>query len=173
MLLLRREEKLYLSTSLVFVLVILVFISYLQLHVTFFLVLTLVRGVCLEVSEAFERVWYDGLLCKLKQNGVIGNLVRLIKSFLSERVQRVTLNRQTSDWEYTWAGVPQGSILEPLFFLIYLTDLSTNLKSNVKLFANDTSLCFNDCFWSAWNSKYTEKVPWKNSMLGWTVENGF
>ena len=97
-------------------------------------------GVFLDISEVFERVWCDGFLLKLKQNGVSGNLLRLIKSFLSDRVQRVTLNGKTSDWECIRAGVPQGSILEPLFFLIYINDLATDLKSNVKLFADDTSL---------------------------------
>ena len=80
------------------------------------------------------------MLSKVKQNGVSGNLLGLIKSFLSDRVQRVTLNGKTSDWECIRAGVPQGSILEPLFFLIYINDLATDLKSNVKLFADDTSL---------------------------------
>ena len=97
------------------------------------------RQAFLDISIAFNRVWHDGLLFKLKQNGVSGNLLGLIKSFLSDRVQRVTLNGKTSDWECIRAGVPQGSILEPLFFLIYINDLATDLKSNVKLFANDTS----------------------------------
>ena len=73
------------------------------------------RGVFLDISKAFDRVWHDGLLFKLKQNSVSGNLLGLIKSFLSDRVQRVTLNGKTSDWECIRAGVPQGSILEPLF----------------------------------------------------------
>ena len=98
------------------------------------------RGVFLDISKAFDRAWHDGLLFKLKQNDVSGNLLRLIKSFLSDKVQRVTLNRKTSDWECIRAGVPQESILGPLFFLIYINDLATDLKSNVKLFADDTSL---------------------------------
>ena len=98
------------------------------------------RGVFLDISKFFDRVWHDGLLFKLKQNGVSGNLLGLIKRFLIDRVQRVTLNGKTSDWECMRAGVPQGSILGPLFFLIYVNDLATDLKSNVKLFADDTSL---------------------------------
>ena len=90
-----------------------------------------IRGV--DISKAFDRVWHDGLLFQLKQNSVSGNLFGLIKSFLSDRVQRVTLNGKTSDWECIRAGVPQGSILGPLFFLIYINDLATDLKLNVKL----------------------------------------
>ena len=114
------------------------------------------RGVFLDISKAFDRVWHDGLLFKLKQNGVSGNLLGLIKRFLIDRVQRVTLNGKTSDWECMRAGVPQGSILGPLFFLIYVNDLATDLKSNVKLFADDTSLfsIISDPLQTA--SKYTE-----------------
>ena len=73
--------------------------------------------VLLDISKAFNREWYDGLLFKLKQNGVSGNLLELIKSFLSDRVQSVTLNGKASDWERTRAVVPQGSVLGPLSFL--------------------------------------------------------
>ena len=99
----------------------------------------------LDISKAFDRVWHDGLLFKLEKNGVSGNLFQLIKSFLSGRFQRVLLNGQTSDWETIQAGVPQGSILGPLFFLIYINDLTDNLNSNVKLFADDTSLLSEIC----------------------------
>ena len=94
----------------------------------------------MDISKAFDRVWHDGLLFKLKQNGVSGNLLGLIKSFLSDRVQKVILNGKTSDWECIRAGVPQGSILWPFYFLIYINDLATDQKLNVKLFASDTSL---------------------------------
>ena len=82
----------------------------------------------------------------MKQNGVNGNLFQLIKSFLSGRFQRVLLNGQTSDWETIQAGVPQGSILGPLFFLIYINDLTDNLNSNIKLFADDTTLFSEICY---------------------------
>ena len=76
-------------------------------------------GVFLDISKAFDRVWHDNLLFKLKQNGVSGNLLGLIKSFLSDGVQRVTLIGKTSDWECIAQGcrasVQQGSILGPLF----------------------------------------------------------
>ena len=79
-------------------------------------------------------------MSKLKLNGFSWNLLRLIKDFLSDRVQRVTVNGKTADWECIRAGVPQGSILGPLFFLIDINDLATDLKSSVKLFVDDTSL---------------------------------
>ena len=63
-----------------------------------------------------------------------------IIDFLSFRKQRVVLNRQVSQWASIEAGVPQGSVLGPLLFLIYINDLSDNLSTNAKLFAGDTSL---------------------------------
>ena len=99
----------------------------------------------LDISKAFDRVWHDGLLFKLEKNGVSGNLFQLIKSFLSDRFQRVLPNGQRSDWETIQAGVPQDSILGPLFFLIYINDLADNLNSNVKLFGDDTFWSFRDC----------------------------
>ena len=76
----------------------------------------------------------------MKSNGIEGNLYNLIESFLCGRFQRVLLNGQNSKWESISAGVPQGSILGPLLFLIYINDISENLESNVKLFADDTSI---------------------------------
>ena len=67
-------------------------------------------------------------------------MLELNKNLLSNRFQRVVLNRQTSEWEKINAGVPQGSILGPLLFLIYINDLTDGISSIVKLFAGDTSL---------------------------------
>ena len=72
----------------------------------------------LDISKAFYRVWHNGLLFKLKQNVVSGNLFQLFKSFLSGRFQRVLLSDPTTDWEIIQVGVPQGSILAPLFFML-------------------------------------------------------
>ena len=99
-----------------------------------------VRGVFLDLSKAFDKVWHKGLLCKLKSNGINRNVLQLIESFLHNRRQRVVLNGQSSIWLSMKAGVPQGSVLGPLFFLIYINDLPEGLNSEVKLFADNTSL---------------------------------
>ena len=66
--------------------------------------------------------------------------LKLIENFLKNRYQRVVLNGQSSSWAEVSAGVPQGSVLGPLFFLMYINDLSCGLSSTTKLFADDTSL---------------------------------
>ena len=100
-----------------------------------------VRSVFLDISKAFDKVWHEGLLYKLKSMGVSGELYNLLENCLSDRFQRVLLlNGQTSSWRPVLAGVPQGSILGPLLYLIYINDLPKELISNAKLFADDTSL---------------------------------
>ena len=76
---------------------------------------------------------------ELRQNGISGDLLNILSDFLSNRKQRVVLNGQTSSWAIITAGVPQGSILGPLLFLICVNDLSDGLTSIIKLFADDTS----------------------------------
>ena len=99
-----------------------------------------VRSVFLDISKAFDKVWHEGLLYKLKSMGVSGELYHLVENYLSYRFQRVLLNGQTSSWRPVLAGVLQGSILGPLLFLIYINDLPNELKSNAKLFSDDMSL---------------------------------
>ena len=67
-------------------------------------------------------------------------MLETLTAFLKDRKQRVVLNGQNSSWANVEAGVPQGSILGPLLFLIYTKDLRDNLSTDVKLFADDTSL---------------------------------
>ena len=85
-------------------------------------------------------MWHEGIIRKLKRNRISGNLLSLLTDFLRNRKQGVILNGQSSSWPNINAGVPQGSILGPLLFLIYINDLSDNLQCNPKLFADDTSL---------------------------------
>ena len=99
-----------------------------------------VRGVFLDISKAFDKVWHEGLLLKLSLNGISRNLLKLLRDFLYCRKRRLVLNGQNSSWENVNTGVLQGSILGPLLFLIYINDLSNGVSSNCKLFADDTSL---------------------------------
>ena len=94
------------------------------------------RAVFLDISKAFDKVWHRGLIHKLESIGISGNLLNLMESFLSERYQRVLINGQSAEWASIKAGVPQGSIIGPLLFLIYINDLSDGIISNVKLFAS-------------------------------------
>ena len=99
-----------------------------------------VRAVFLDISKAFDKVWHQVLLQKLKHNGILGNLLETLTIFLKDQKQRVVLNGQTYSLANVEAGVSQGSILGSLLFLIYINNLPDNLSINVKLFADDTSL---------------------------------
>ena len=99
-----------------------------------------VRGVFLDLCKAFDKVWHDGLIYKLKSLGISGSLLKLIQNYLDEQCKRVLLNGQMSEWKPVKAGVPQGSILGLLFFLVYINDICSKLSTNVKLFADDAFL---------------------------------
>ena len=102
-----------------------------------------VRMVFLYISKAFDKVWHKGLLYKLESLGVRSSLLKWFESYLSNRKQQVVVDGQTSSWCTIEAGVPQGSVLGPLLFLIYINDITMNIhsdKSNCLLYADDTSL---------------------------------
>ena len=99
-----------------------------------------VRGLFLDISKSFNKVWHEGIIHNLKRNGIAENLLSLLTDFLRNRKHRVILKGQSSSWANINSGVPQGSILGPLLFLICINDLSDNLQCNPKLFTDDTSL---------------------------------
>ena len=96
----------------------------------------------MDTSKAFDKVWYKGVIFKLKQNGISDKILNIATDFLSFRNQRVLLNGQASYWVSIEAYVPEGFIFIPLLFLIYINDLSDNLSTTAKVFADDTFLCF-------------------------------
>ena len=96
-----------------------------------------VRMVFLDISKAFDRVKHNGLLYKLELIGIRDPLVGWFKNSFSCRKQSVVIDGQSSNWSNINAGVPQGSVIGPLLFLIYITK---NLKSDCLLYAYDTSV---------------------------------
>ena len=99
-----------------------------------------VRTVFFDISKAFDKVWHKGLLHKLQSAGITESLYSWFKSYLSNRRQRVVLPGVESDWAAIDSGVPQGSILGPLLFLIFINDITSEINSSIRLFADDTSL---------------------------------
>ena len=99
-----------------------------------------VRFVFCDVSKAFDRVWHEGLVVKLRAIGIGGGLLKWFQSYVSNRNQRVVLNGQMSEIKRLHAGVPQGSILGPLLFLIYINDICDEIQSNIRLYADDSIL---------------------------------
>ena len=96
-----------------------------------------------DLSKAFDRVWHQGLLAKLEHLGVCGTALAWLRSYLTDRRQRVRVQGQTSPWLSIPAGVPQGSVLGPLLFLVYTTDLPlscVNSFTKCSQFADDTAL---------------------------------
>ena len=97
-------------------------------------------GIFFDISKAFDRVWHVALIFKLRSYGISDSLLCLFNSFLSERLQRVVLNGRASEWRTVSTGVPQGSILGLLLFLIFINNIPANLECNLKIFGDDTSL---------------------------------
>ena len=95
-----------------------------------------------DVSKAFDRVWHKGLLFKLRQNGIDGKLLEWLNSYLSQRKQKVCFKSCYSGLKSIFAGVPQGSVLGPLLFLVYINDIAKQLLSLTRLFADDSSLFY-------------------------------
>jgi hypothetical protein len=79
-------------------------------------------------------------LYKLEKAGTKGGLLKLFKHYLQNRQQRVIIKGQSSEWGYIQAGVPQGSVLGPLLFLVYINDIVEDITCNIKLLADDTIL---------------------------------
>ncbi len=98
------------------------------------------QGVFLDVSAAFDKCWHSGILSKLSQVKVKDSCHDLFKSYLSNRKQIVVVEGCKSETKCIEAGVPQGSRVGPLLWILYINDIVDNLESEVFLFADDTCL---------------------------------
>ena len=96
--------------------------------------------ILLDFSKAFDTVPRQRLLQKLNKYGIRNHTLNWISSFLTNRTHHVVVNGSTSNVESVLSGVPQGTVLGPLLFLIYINDIEQNLTSKIRLFADDSAI---------------------------------
>ena len=96
--------------------------------------------LALDISKAFDRVWHAGLLQKLRSWGISGQIFGLMSSFVSSGQLLVVLDGKSSQEYLVSAGVPQGSILDPTLFLLYINDLPDGVIRGIGISSDDTTL---------------------------------
>ena len=102
--------------------------------------LVLMLYIYIDYSKAFDSVPHLRLISKLQAYGIRGNLLKWIKNFLIGRQQKVILNGSSSQWIEVTSGVPQGSKLSPLLFILYVNDITDGVQSTLEMFADDSKL---------------------------------
>ena len=96
--------------------------------------------IFLDLAKAFDSVPHERLLLKLKNNGIDGCLLNWLRHFLTGRKQSVIVRGTCSDWSNVTSGTPQGTIVGPLLFLLYINDITESVLSTIKLYADETKI---------------------------------
>ena len=94
----------------------------------------------LDFQKAFDKVPHQTLILKLKSHGMGNSIINWIEQWLTDRRQRVVVDGEVSSWKSVLSGVPQGSVLGPMLFLVYINDLEEGVTGNILKFADDTQL---------------------------------
>ena len=96
--------------------------------------------IYLDFQKAFDKVPHQRLILQLKSNGMGNSIINWIEQWLTDRKQRVVVDGGVSSWKSVLSGVPQGSVLEPILFLVYINDLEEGVTGSILKFADDTKL---------------------------------
>ena len=99
-----------------------------------------IDSIYLDFMKAFDTVPHKRLIYKLRMNGINPSILRWIEGFLTGRQQQVCVNGSMSKWADVTSGIPQGSVLGPILFVIYINDLPNKIKSDIYMFADDTKV---------------------------------
>ena len=121
-----------------------------------------------DLSKAFDVISHDILLKKLNTYGIRGNVNNWFRSYLSDRKQFVDIDENSSNNVNMQCGVPQGSILGPLLYLLYVNDISKSCRGNILSFADDTTLYMSN---SNLNELFLEANSTINELFQWFCAN--
>ena len=99
-----------------------------------------IDSIYLDFMKYFDTVLHKRLIYKLRMNDINPSILRWIEGFLTGRQQQVCVNGSMSKWADITSGIPQGSVLGPILFVIYIKDLPNKIKSDIYMFADDTKV---------------------------------